>query len=152
MSNDTKKTTEQIANEAKARVAQALAEGKNAVELTDEEIDAAKEMYLKKIADDKASEAALKAALTPRDPSQLTTVKLKADYWPTPQQVVDNRGVVAEEFAILPAPNPDPLGVDVTGEPRFKKGAIIALDFETALKLVGDQKAERADPFTSRAA
>jgi hypothetical protein len=84
--------------------------------------------------------------LTPRPKEQLVVVKLTHDYCPHPQEVVDNPQVPSD-LAIVPAPHVDRVGVEIIPEARFKAGAVLYLDMDSALRLLSEKKAERADPL-----
>ena len=115
--------------------------------MTDEEVEAANIAHQRKLVQaEMDARRAAKANLAPRSKDQLVIVRLTHDYWPSPQQVVDNPQVPSD-LAILPPPYEDKVGVAIIGEARFKAGAVLYLDMDTALTLLSDQKAVRADPL-----
>jgi hypothetical protein len=87
-----------------------------------------------------------RVGLTPRSKEHLVLIKLTHDYWPSPQEVVDNPQVPSE-LAIVPPPQIDRVGVEIIPEARFKAGAVLYLDMDSALRLLSERKAERADPL-----
>jgi len=115
--------------------------------MTDEEVDAANVAHQRRLVlQEMEARAKARANLTPRPKEQLVVIKLTHDYWPTPQQVIDNPQVPGD-LAIVPPPQVDKVGVEIIPEARFRAGAVLYLDMDTALKLLSDHKAERADPL-----
>jgi len=120
---------------------------RRAMNMTDEEVDAANVAHQRRLVlEDMEARQAAKAGLTPRPKEILVQVQLTHDYWPTPQEVVDNPQVPSE-LAMLPPPQVDKVGVPIIGEARFKAGAVIYLDMASAMRLLEYQKAVRADPL-----
>ena len=120
---------------------------RRAMNMTDEEVDAANVAHQRRlVAAEMESRQKARQGLTPRPKEQLVMVKLTHDYWPFPQEVVDNPQVPSE-LAVLPAPYEDKVGVAIIGEARFKAGAVLYLDMASALHLLSERKAERADPL-----
>jgi len=120
---------------------------RRAMNMTDEEVDAANIAHQRRLvmAEMEVRRNA-RQGLVPRPKEQLVVIKLTHDYWPSPQQVVDNPQVPSE-LAIVPPPQIDRVGVEIIPEARFKAGAVLYLDMDTALMLLSDQKAVRADPL-----
>jgi hypothetical protein len=120
---------------------------RRALNMTDEEVDAANVAHQRRLvqADVDARKAA-KRGLTPRPKEQLVMVKLVTDYWPSPQQVVDNPQVPSDQ-AMLPPPQEDKVGIEIEAAARYTAGAVLYLDMDTALHLLSEKKAERADPL-----
>jgi hypothetical protein len=120
---------------------------RRAMNMTEEEVDAANVAHQRRlVAAEMEQRQKATQGLTPRPKEQLAMVKLTHDYWPFPQEVVDNPQVPSE-LAVLPAPHEDKVGVPIIGEARFKAGAEIYLDMASALRLLSEKKAERADPL-----
>jgi hypothetical protein len=120
---------------------------RRAMNMTDEEVDAANIDHQRRLVTAEM-EARRKArqGLTPRPKEQLVVIKLTHDYWPSAQEVVDNPQVPSE-LAIVPPPQVDRVGVEIIPENRFKAGAVLYLDMDSALRLLSERKAERADPL-----
>jgi len=120
---------------------------RRALSMTDEEVEAANVAHQRRLvlAEMEARRNAT-VGLTPRPKDQLVVIKLTHDYWPSPQQVVDNPQVPSE-LAIVPPPQIDRVGVEIIPEARYKAGAVLYLDMDTALMLLSERKAERADPL-----
>jgi hypothetical protein len=120
---------------------------RRALNMTDEEVEAANIAHQRRLvlAEMEGRQKA-RLGLTPRPKDQLVVIKLTHDYWPSPQQVVDNPQVPSE-LAIVPPPQVDRVGVEIIPEARFKAGAVLYLDMDTALMLLSERKAERADPL-----
>ena len=120
---------------------------RRAMNMTDEEVEEANIAHQRRLVlEDMEARRKAKAGLTPRPKEQLVVIKLTHDYWPSPQQVVDNPQVPSE-LAIVPPPQVDRVGVEIIPEARFKAGATLYLDMDTALMLLSERKAERADPL-----
>jgi hypothetical protein len=120
---------------------------RRAMNMTDEEVEAANIAHQRRLVmAEMEGRRNATVGLTPRPKEQLVVIRLTHDYWPSPQQVVDNPQVPSD-LAILPPPYEDKVGVAIIGEARFKAGAVLYLDMDTALTLLSDQKAVRADPL-----
>jgi hypothetical protein len=120
---------------------------RRALSMTDEEVDAANIAHQRRlVAAEMESRLNARQGLTPRPKEQLVVIKLTHDYWPSAQEVVDNPQVPSE-LAIVPPPQVDKVGVEIIPESRFKAGAVLYLDMASALHLLSERKAERADPL-----
>jgi hypothetical protein len=120
---------------------------RRALNMTDEEVDAANVAHQRRlVAAEMEQRQKERQGLTPRPREQLAMLKLTHDYWPFPQEVVDNPQVPSE-LAVLPPPHEDKVGVQIIGEARFKAGAELYLDMASALRLLSEKKAERCDPL-----
>jgi hypothetical protein len=121
---------------------------RRAMNMTDEEVEAANIAHQRRLVTaEMEGRRNARQGLTPRPKEQLVVIKLTHDYWPSAQQVVDNPQVPSE-LAIVPPPQIDKVGVEIIPEARYKAGAVLYLDMDTALHLLSERKAERADPLT----
>jgi hypothetical protein len=120
---------------------------RRAMNMTDEEVDAANIAHQRRlVAAEMEGRRNARQGLTPRPKEQLVVIKLTHDYWPSAQEVVDNPQVPSD-LAIVPPPQVDRVGVEIIPEARFKAGAVLYLDMDSALRLLSEKKAERADPL-----
>jgi hypothetical protein len=120
---------------------------RRAMNMTEEEVDAANIAHQRRLVTaEMEGRRNARQGLTPRPKEQLVVIKLTHDYCPFPQEVVDNPQVPSD-LAIVPPPQIDKVGVEIIPEARFKAGAVLYLDMASALHLLSEKKAERADPL-----